>query len=121
MSRAHRSISKDPAKAFISTWDTSIVYTGSSANNQIKLPLIDTGTYKFTVQWGDSTSNVITSWNQPEVTHTYAAPGVYTVTITGFIKGWMFGSATTNVANDVTGDRRKITSIIGFNRQSWSS
>lgn len=113
MARAHRSITKDPAKAFISTWDTAIVYTGSTANNQIRLPLISTGTYRFTVQWGDNTSNLITSWNQAEVLHTYPAPGTYTVTITGFIKGWDFsGFAATTGA--LTGDRRKITSVTQF-------
>jgi surface protein len=114
MSRTHRSISKDPAKAFISTWNTATTYTGSSANNQIKLPLIATGLYKFTVQWGDGTSNLITSWNQLEVTHTYAAPGIYTVTITGFIKGWDFAGQDQTVITNVTGDRRKITSITQF-------
>lgn len=114
MSRAHSSRSKDPAKAFISTWNTATTYTGSTANNQIKLPLIATGLYKFTVQWGDGTSNLITSWNQAEVTHTYPTPGIYTVTITGFIKGWDFAGQNTTVVANVTGDRRKITSITQF-------
>ena len=113
MARTYRSITKDPAKAFISTWNTAITYTGSTANNQIRLPLISTGTYRFTVQWGDNTSNLITSWNQAEVLHTYPAPGTYTVTITGFIKGWDFTGFATTV-NAITGDRRKITSITQF-------
>ena len=113
MSIANRSITTYSAKAFISTWDTSIVYTGSTANNQIQLPLISTGIYKFTVDWGDTTSDNIIIWNQPQVTHTYAAPGTYTVTITGFIKGWDFsGFALTTGA--VTGDRRKLLSITQF-------
>ena len=113
MSIANRSITTYSAKAFISTWDTSIVYAGSTANNQIQLPLISTGIYKFTVDWGDTTSDNIIIWNQPQVTHTYAAPGTYTVTITGFIKGWDFsGFALTTGA--VTGDRRKLLSITQF-------
>ena len=113
MSRGYQaSLVKIPAKPFISTWNTATTYTGSTANNQIKLPLIATGTYKFTVQWGDNTSSVITTWNQAEVTHTYPAPGVYTVTITGFIKGWDFANFV--IAAALTGDRRKITSITQF-------
>jgi surface protein len=114
MSRAYQSSRlKIPAKPFISTWNTATTYTGSTANNQIRLPLISTGTYKFTVNWGDSTSDNITTWNQAEVTHTYAAPGTYTVTITGFIKGWDFsGFAAT--AGAVTGDRRKLLSVTQF-------
>lgn len=112
MALAHRAKVKDPAKAFISTWRTSIVYTGSTANNQIKLPLEVAGTYKFTVQWGDGTSNLITTWNQAETTHTYPAPGDYTVTITGFIKGWDFGQGGT--VAPTTGDMRKLLTITQF-------
>jgi len=112
MALAHRAKVKDPAKAFISTWRTSIVYTGSTADNQIKLPLEIAGTYKFTVQWGDTTSSVITTWNQAETTHTYPAPGDYTVTITGFIKGWDFGQGGT--VAPTTGDMRKLLTITQF-------
>jgi len=114
MSRAYQSSRlKIPAKPFISTWNTATTYTGSTANNQIRLPLISTGTYKFTVNWGDSTSDNITTWNQAEVTHTYAAPGTYTVTITGFIKGWDFAGFVATPAA-VVSDRRKLTSITQF-------
>lgn len=115
MSRAYQSSRlKIPAKPFISTWNTATTYTGSTANNQIRLPLLSTGVYKFTVNWGDSTTDNITVWNQPEVTHTYAAPGTYTVTITGFIKGWDFSGQNAVSAAGVVGDRRKITSITQF-------
>lgn len=110
MALAHRAKVKDPAKAFISTWRTSIVYTNSTANNQIKLPLESAGTYKFTIQWGDGTSNLITTWNQAETLHTYPAPGDYTVTITGFIKGWDWGAGAGGSV-PVTGDMRKILTI----------
>lgn len=111
MSRAYQSSRlKIPAKPFISTWDTNITYTGSTANNQIRLPLISTGVYKFTVNWGDSTTDNITVWNQAETTHTYAAPGTYTVTITGFIKGWDFSEFVATPNND----RRKLLSITQF-------
>ena len=112
MALAHRAKNTYAALPFISTWRTSIVYTGSTANNQIKLPLEIAGTYKFTVQWGDTTSSVITTWNQAETTHTYPAPGDYTVTITGFIKGWDFGQGGT--AAPVTGDMRKLLTITQF-------
>jgi len=112
MAHAHRSVVKDPAKAFISTWRTSTVYTGSTANNQIKLPLQSTGTYRFTVQWGDGTSNLITTWNQAETTHTYPTPGDYTVTITGFIRGWDWGGG--GSVAPVTGDMRKLLTVTQF-------
>lgn len=77
---------------FISVWNTSITSTGSSNSNQITLPLQSTGTYNFNVSWGDNTTSNITSYNQPEVTHTYNQPGIYTVNITGTINGWSFDS-----------------------------
>ena len=66
----------DPS-AFLSKWDTSYLSDGSSANNQIRLPLITSGNYDFLVQWGDGNSDFITLYSDPNVTHTYATVGVY--------------------------------------------
>jgi len=112
MAYAHRTKNTFAALPFISTWRTSTVYTGSTANNQIKLPLEVAGTYKFTVDWGDSTSSVITTWDQAETLHTYPAPGDYTVTITGFIKGWDWGGG--GPVAPTTGDMRKLLTITQF-------
>lgn len=87
---------------FSSTWDTTKTSTGSSGSNQIKLPLIASGNYNFVVDWGDGSSNTITSWNQAEVTHTYATGGVKNLSIAGTIKGWQFANS---------GDRLKLTDI----------
>ena len=88
--------------AFISRWDTAKTSAGSSAFNQIALPLESTGAYKFTVDWGDDTNNSITVWDQVEVTHTYSSSGNYTLIITGTLIGWNFNSG---------GDRLKIMEI----------
>lgn len=88
---------------FISTWDTTkIGGTGSSDSNQIKLPLVSNGTYNFNVDWGDGNVSTITSYDQTEVTHSYATEGVYIVRIGGIITGWSFGGV---------GDYLKITNI----------
>lgn len=87
---------------FSSTWDTTKTSTGSSGSNQIKLPLIATGNYNFVVDWGDGSTNTITSWNQAETTHTYASSGVKNLSIAGTIKGWQFANV---------GDKLKITDI----------
>jgi surface protein len=89
---------------FVSTWNTSNTSVGSSANNQIQLPLFNGGTYNFTVHWGDGTSDVITSWNQAETLHTYTTSGVYTLNIIGTITEWSFGNA-------LVDDKQKILSI----------
>jgi surface protein len=89
-------------KQFVSTWDTTKISTGSTTATQIKLPLQSTGSYSFSVEWGDGSANLITAWNQAEVTHTYAVAGVYIVKIKGKCKGWSFVN---------TGDRLKISSV----------
>ena len=93
--------SNDPS-VFISKWDTTKNSTGSSTTNQIKLPLESSGVYDFNVQWGDGSSDVITVWNQTEVTHTYSSSGLYQVNITGTVVGWQFNN---------NGDRLKIIEI----------
>lgn len=87
---------------FNSTWDTTLISDGSSANNQITLPLGPEGTYNFIVNWGDDTTSHITSWNQAEVTHTYNTPGPQHLSINGTIIGFRFG---------YSGDRLKLTNI----------
>jgi surface protein len=58
--------------------------------------MISTGSYNFIVNWGDGTFG-------GSSTHTYASPGIYTITIYGTFTGWRFN-------ND--GDRLKLLDII---------
>lgn len=89
-----------PLKSIGLTIDTNkAVGTGV---RQFRLPLVVTGTYRFVVSWGDGNKNVITSWNQPEVTHLYTNHGVYPITITGVCLGWAFANG---------GDRLKLTGV----------
>jgi hypothetical protein len=88
---------------FIATFDTTLTSVGSSSSNQIALPLLSSGgTYNFTVDWGDGSSDVITSGTQLERTHTYASSGVYDIKISGLCRGFRFAN---------TGDRLKILDI----------
>jgi len=64
--------------------------------------LISTGTYNFTVRWGDGSSDVITAWDQAAVTHQYASTGTYQISIIGTLQGWQFNNG---------GDRLKILNI----------
>ena len=48
---------------FISTWKTD--NEGVSLSNQIFLNLDSSGTYNFVVDWGDGSSDEITTWDQP--------------------------------------------------------
>ena len=79
----------------------------STSDTQFKLPLIETGTYNFIIDWGDGTKDLITSYNQPSITHTYPISAVYIINIIGTCIGWSFGSA---------GDCLKLTDI-----KNWGS
>ena len=66
-------------QAFITPWNTA--NPGTSANNVITIPTNPTYTnYNYTVDWGDGTTTANAIGNS---THTYATPGIYTVSITG--------------------------------------
>jgi len=84
------------------TWKTDNISVGSSNNDQIKLPFIATGTYNCVVEWGDGSSDYITTWNQAETTHTYSSIGTYEVNIKGQCEGWQFNNS---------GDKLKLLTI----------
>lgn len=87
---------------FQCTIKTDNLSTGSSNNNQFKLPLEVSGTYNFIIDWGDGSKNTINVWNQAEVTHPYSAIGTYPIKIYGDCDGFGFNN---------TGDRSKLLSV----------
>ncbi|MGV8086373.1 MAG: BspA family leucine-rich repeat surface protein [Candidatus Woesearchaeota archaeon] len=72
---------------FSSTWNTT-------DTNLITLPLEESGEYDFYVEWGDNVTDLIQTWNQEEVTHTYAINGYYDINIYGTINGFTFSGNT---------------------------
>ena len=105
-----------PAIMFETVWDTtrveSNIYPGnasSTPDDTIRLPLHESGSYDFTVYWGDGTDDHITTYNQSEVTHQYPSTGIYTVSILGNITGWRFFS--NNWGENFSRDRKKIIEV----------
>ena len=86
--------------AFTFTVDTTD--SSGSASDTFVLPLVNNGSINFTVDWGDSSTDTITAYNQAEITHVYGASGTYTIKMEGTIRGWDFSGA---------GDRRKMRVI----------
>ena len=60
-----------------------------SASDTFVLPL-RTGTVNFTVHWGDGNNDVITAYNQTELTHVYSSNGIYQITLDGDFTGIYF-------------------------------
>lgn len=95
-------LSQTAPNQFVFTIDTENTSSGSSLNTQFMMPLVSSGTYNATVNWGDGSSDTITSYNQEEVTHTYSSAGQYEISIEGTLQGWQFNNA---------GDRLKMLDI----------
>lgn len=92
---------------FITTWKTDNF--GSSFANQITIPTIGTSTYNYVVDWGDSTPPTVETGN---AIHTYAVPGIYTVSITGDFPRIYF---------NYDGDRFKLLTIEQWGDNVWES
>ncbi len=92
--------------AFVTTWKTD--NPGSSGDHQITIPTTGGG-YDYHIDWGDGNTDTGVSGN---MTHTYAAPGTYTVAIFGDFPRIYFNNQ---------GDREKIISIDQWGSNPWLS
>ena len=72
---------EDCQRPFITTWTTfSPEVSEDNQDNTILIPTFPGETYDYSVDWGDGTmSENVTG----DITHTYDAPGTYTVSISG--------------------------------------
>ncbi|MDE3740936.1 BspA family leucine-rich repeat surface protein [Maribacter polysaccharolyticus] len=93
--------------AFVTTWKTN--NEGSSNDDQITIPTGD-GTFAYTVDWGDGTTD--TAVYTGDATHTYAAEGTYTVSISGDFPHLKFPDS---------GDNKKILTVEQWGDQTWLS
>ena len=82
-----------------------------SASDTFVLPL-HSGSTSMTVSWGDGNSDVITSYNQAELTHVYASSGTYQISCDGSFAGIKFAGG---------GDRLKLSSIDNWGTNTWSN
>ncbi|QFZ55859.1 BspA family leucine-rich repeat surface protein [Oceanihabitans sp. IOP_32] len=96
--------------AFKFTIDTRNLDTNSSAANQIRLELLSGLTYNFSVDWGDDQFN--NNVSNP-ITHTYAVPGIYTISIIGNYPAHYYGSSNR--------DNLKLISMDQWGTQVWES
>lgn len=81
-----------------------------SAVDTFVLPL-RVGTVNFTVYWGDGNSDVITTYNQAELTHQYNESGSYQITLDGDFTAVYFANG---------GDKLKLSSIDNWGTNQWT-
>ena len=81
-----------------------------SASDTFVLPL-HIGVTNMTVYWGDGNSDLITAYNQAELTHVYTVSGSYQITCEGSFTGIAFVNG---------GDKLKLSSIDNWGTNTWS-
>ncbi|WP_228234842.1 BspA family leucine-rich repeat surface protein [Allomuricauda sp. M10] len=107
----------DPEEPFITTWKTD--NPGPSNDNQITIPTNDREIYDYRVDWGDgSFDEGVTG----DITHTYAQPGVYQVSITGkFPRIYFNGSAVSYEFAPKNSDDLKLLSVDQWGSNRWKT
>ena len=76
--------------------ENDINITGSKT---VSIPMVQGGNYNYYVDWGDgTTSTQITTYNDPQATHTYSSDGEYTIKLIGNLDQLKF---TGNIAADL--------------------
>ncbi|MEP4883045.1 PKD domain-containing protein, partial [Maribacter dokdonensis] len=100
------------SQSFTSIWNTNNTETGSSANNEVTIPTNPAHTtYNYNVDWGDGSSDTgITG----TITHTYASPGTYTISISGTFPSIYFN-------DDRANDKLKIIEILSWGNIQWQT
>ena len=100
------------AQSFTSIWNTNNTSTQSPINNEVTIPTNPAyTTYDYTVEWGDGAiDNNVTG----DITHTYAAPGTYTISISGNFPAIYFN-------DENAGDKLKIIEILDWGTIQWQT
>ena len=86
--------------------------TINNSSSGFTLPLVAGQTYNFVVNWGDGSSNTITSYNQAQITHTYANDNSYQISITGTMPRMRFNFSASS---------DKVLSIDNWGNVTWNS
>lgn len=96
---------------FITTWKTD--NPGPTSDDRIRIPTFPGETYDYNVDWGDGTIDTNVNGN---ITHQYATPGTYTVSISGDFPRIYF-----NDFQGTTNDSDKLVSIDQWGYGEWTS
>ena len=97
-----------------STTPFTSVWRVAAGNLQVQLHLKSSAIYNFTVDWGDGTpTGQVTSSVDPDAQHTYAAPGDYTISISGICTA-LDGNGS------ITGYRTQLREVTDLGNVGWT-
>ena len=100
------------SQSFTSIWNTNNTETGSSTANQVTIPTNPSyTTYNYDIDWGDAITDTGVTGN---ITHTYATPGIYTISISGTFPSIYFNDENAN-------DKLKIIEILAWGDIEWQT
>lgn len=75
----------------------------NSGGKTVSIPMVQGGTYDYWIDWGDGqTSTKITTYNDPQATHTYAVDGEYTIKLMGTLSQLQFTGNIATCLKEVT-------------------
>ena len=94
---------------FIMTIDTT---QAGSASDTFVLPFSSTGSYNCVVDWGDSSTSTITTYNDAALTHVYSTSGTYQISISGYFGGLYFNNG---------GDKLKLSTVDQWGNNIFTS
>ncbi len=96
-----------PLESFVTTWKTD--NPGTSQNNQVSIPTFSGENYNYTIDWGDGNSDTGVTG---DITHTYASPGTYTISISGDFPRFYCNNQC---------DKEKLLTVESWGDIEWSS
>lgn len=92
--------------------DFAMVVRTTGASESFTIPTINVGTFNADVSWGDGSTSAITAHDDPDLSHTYAVAGDYTIRISGSFPAILFNNG---------GDRLKVRKVLQLGRVGWVS
>jgi hypothetical protein len=105
-----RGVPEVPAGSVSTEFKMTIDTTQAGSASDTFILQLQNGVTNITVYWGDGKSDLITTYNQAELTHVYSASGTYQITLDGDFTGFLYQ----------TGDKKKIISIDNWGVNAFS-
>ena len=91
-----------------------MVIETTTVNELFTIQCHNGGTFNATIDWGDGTTSTVTSYNDANLTHTYASASEHTISISGTFPSIYMHIAANN-------SRLKIKRVLNFGNVGWQN